>query len=537
MSTERLISSGTTPSEAEPPRLASSSHSFRQCGEPARVFEELPIASIVSVSRPDTGDISPLLLSYTIEIQYKQVKEWLHNLGIVDHTAAVHHDDESDDGLFPLHDEQTTKNRNIPSVAALPIIKPAMGGQRSISDKAKLAMQGYLNHFLGNLDIVNTREVWAVLKPGFLALVADPMDTKLIDIIVFDVLPTLEEKEGSQACLAYHVKERNPLRYSFKVRGGNGNLRFRTTSTAKVKKWVSAINDAGFGSKDGWCHPHRFGSFAPQRGLSDDESQAQWFIDGRAAFEAIACSIEAAKSEIFITGWWLCPELYMRRPFHNHSSSRLDALLETKAKEGVKIYILMYKEVPIALKINSRYSKKRLLNIHENIKVLRSPDHMSTGIYYWSHHEKLVIVDHHICFIGGLDLCFGRYDTMEHKVSDFPPYTWPGKDYYNPSYYDTPPYMKTSDDWLETVHESNHVVAVNEVKEIGPLTTTNCQWSAGTSKNQKQASHAAYCSAIQEAKTLASTLRLMEYYAPWSFASIGGVDDNVQQGASLDACQ
>ncbi|KAG7030138.1 Phospholipase D zeta 1, partial [Cucurbita argyrosperma subsp. argyrosperma] len=761
MSTERLISSGTTPSEAEPPRLASSSHSFRQCGEPARVFEELPIASIVSVSRPDTGDISPLLLSYTIEIQYKQfkwslvkkasqvlylhfalkrrafieelhekqeqVKEWLHNLGIVDHTAAVHHDDESDDG-------------NVPSVAALPIIKPAMGGQRSISDKAKLAMQGYLNHFFGNLDIVNTREVckflevskmsfvrehgpklkegylmvkhlkqltgsdssikcfachccsccvynwkkvWAVLKPGFLALVADPMDTKLLDIIVFDVLPTLEEKEGSQACLAYHVKERNPLRYSFKVRGGNGNLRFRTTSTAKVKKWVSAINDAGFGSKDGWCHPHRFGSFAPQRGLSDDESQAQWFIDGRAAFEAIACSIEAAKSEIFITGWWLCPELYMRRPFHNHSSSRLDALLETKAKEGVKIYILMYKEVPIALKINSRYSKKRLLNIHENIKVLRSPDHMS-------HHEKLVIVDHHICFIGGLDLCFGRYDTMEHKVSDFPPYTWPGKDYYNPResepnswedtmsdelerekcprmpwhdvhcalwgspcrdiarhfvqrwnhakrdkapneekipllmpqhdmvlpHYmgrstelsvknkgseqdhqkqntedfffssspqedipllmpqdvgglpdsniqrnsqmnkqmeiqssamdsfqaynvesstqyeqanglfdefgfldefgdfglsraattDTPPYMKTSDDWLETVHESNHVVAVNEVKEIGPLTTTNCQvirsvsqWSAGTSKPEASI-HAAYCSAIQEAK-------------------------------------
>ena len=73
MSTKRLISSGTTP-ETEPPRLfASALHSFRQCVESARVFEELPIVSIVSVSRPDTGDISPLLLSYTIEIQYKQV--------------------------------------------------------------------------------------------------------------------------------------------------------------------------------------------------------------------------------------------------------------------------------------------------------------------------------------------------------------------------------------------------------------------------------------------------------------------------------
>lgn len=49
-----------------------------------------------------------------------------------------------------------------------------------------------------------------------------------------------------------------------------------------------------------------------------------------------------------------------------------------------------------------------------------------------SHHEKIVIVDYQICFIGGLDLCFGRYDTFEHKVNDYPSAVWPGKDYYNP---------------------------------------------------------------------------------------------------------
>lgn len=42
---------------------------------------------------------------------------------------------------------------------------------------------------------------------------------------------------------------------------------------------------------------------------------------------------------------------------------------------------------------------------------------------------------------------------------------------------DAPAYMKTSDDWLETEPESNHVVAVNDVKEIGPITTSNCQVS------------------------------------------------------------
>ncbi|KAG1371287.1 Phospholipase D zeta 2 [Cocos nucifera] len=440
------------------PTLASS-HSFRQPEHP-KIFDELPKATIVSVSRPDASDISPVLLSYTIEVQYKQVKEWLQNLGIGEHTPVVQDDDEADDEHVPIHHEEgyASKNRNVPSSAAFPIIRPQIGRQQSISHRAKVAMQGYLSHFLGNLDIVNSREVckflevsrlsflpeygpklkedyvtvkhlpkiqredddkrcsaccwfnccngnwqkvWAVLKPGFLALLEDPFDTKLLDIIVFDVLPPSDGNGEDRVSLAMETKERNPLRF-------------------------------GFQPPEGWCYPHRFGSFAPPRGLTEDGSRVQWFIDGQAAFEAIASSIEEAKSEIFITDWWLCPELYLRRPFSVHGSSRLDALLDAKAKQGVQIYILLYKEVALALKINSVYSKRRLLNIHENVKVLRYPDHFSTGIYLWSHHEKIVIVDNRICFLGGLDLCFGRYDDFEHKVGDFPPLIWPGKDYYNP---------------------------------------------------------------------------------------------------------
>lgn len=41
-------------------------------------------------------------------------------------------------------------------------------------------------------------------------------------------------------------------------------------------------------------------ALAPPRGLNDDGSQAQWFIDGQAAFEAIAASIENAKSEVCV---------------------------------------------------------------------------------------------------------------------------------------------------------------------------------------------------------------------------------------------
>jgi phospholipase D1/2 len=62
-------------------------------------------------------------------------------------------------------------------------------------------------------------QVWAVLKPGFLALMDDPFETKLLDIIVFDVLPlpVSSRKEGSQVYLANHIKEHNLLRYAFRV--------------------------------------------------------------------------------------------------------------------------------------------------------------------------------------------------------------------------------------------------------------------------------------------------------------------------------
>lgn len=421
--------------QPEPLQLPSMTSSFffstsQQGLEFTRIFDELPKAKIISVSRPDPADISPMLLTYTIEFRYKQfkwqlvkkasqvfylhfalkkrafieeihekqeqVKEWLQNLGIGDHTgdhAAVVQDDD-DDETVPLHHDESARNRDVPSIAALPIIRPALGRQHSMSDQAKVAMQGYLNHFLSNIDMVNSPEVckflevsklsfspeygpklkedfvrvkhltqiprdddhtkccachwcsccndnwqkvWAVLKPGFLALLEGPFDTKPLDIIVFDVLPASDGNGEGRVSLAKEIKERNPLRHSFKVSCGSRSIRLRTKSNAKVKDWVAAINDAGLRPPEGWCHPHRFGSFAPPRGLTEDGSQAQWFVDGLAAFEAIALAIEEAKSEIFICGWWLCPELYLRRPFHAHASSRLDALLEAKAKQGVQV--------------------------------------------------------------------------------------------------------------------------------------------------------------------------------------------------------
>ena len=47
------------------------------------------------------------------------------------------------------------------------------------------------------------------------------------------------------------------------------------------------------------------------------------------------------------------------------------------------------------------------MNESKNIVVIRHPD---TFIFFWSHHEKMAVIDNKVLFMGGLDLCFGRYE-------------------------------------------------------------------------------------------------------------------------------
>ncbi|KAL4949191.1 hypothetical protein BDW69DRAFT_80453 [Aspergillus filifer] len=56
-------------------------------------------------------------------------------------------------------------------------------------------------------------------------------------------------------------------------------------------------------------------------------------------------------------------------------------------------------------------------------------------ILYWAHHEKLCIVDGQVAFMGGLDMCYGRWDTHQHALSDVHDHpaeiVFPGQDYNN----------------------------------------------------------------------------------------------------------
>ncbi|CAO3630936.1 unnamed protein product [Mucor hiemalis] len=175
---------------------------------------------------------------------------------------------------------------------------------------------------------------------------------------------------------------------------------------------------------------HRYDSFAPIR----HEAMVKYFIDGHDYCWAVAEAIENAKEVVYIEDWWLSPELYLRRPPAKYPEFRIDALLKRKAEEGVMIYVVVYKEVELALTLDSAHTKKALQDLHENIVVQRHPDHAVGGTFFWSHHEKFVVVDNHIAFLGGIDLCYGRWDTHAHRLADFTTNNpeleiYPGQDY------------------------------------------------------------------------------------------------------------
>ncbi|CAL8303021.1 unnamed protein product [Gadus morhua 'NCC'] len=156
----------------------------------------------------------------------------------------------------------------------------------------------------------------------------------------------------------------------------------------------------------------RYEGFAMPR----ENTLTKWYVNGSGYFSDLADALEQAKEEIFITDWWLSPEVFLKRPATD-SYWRLDEILKRKAEQGVKVCVLLYKEVELALGINSGHSKRTLMDMHPNIKVMRHPD-VSSVVILWAHHEKMVAIDQSVAFVGGLDLAFGRWDDSQYRLTD-----------------------------------------------------------------------------------------------------------------------
>ncbi|ESQ32073.1 hypothetical protein EUTSA_v10003665mg [Eutrema salsugineum] len=161
-------------------------------------------------------------------------------------------------------------------------------------------------------------------------------------------------------------------------------------------------------------------------------------------WEDIFDAIWNAKHLIYITGWSVYPDITLiRDPKRSRpgGNMKLGELLKKKAEENVTVLMLVWDDRTS----NEAFKRDGLMMTHDqetydyfkNTKVRcvlcpRNPDNGGSIVQgfevaaMFTHHQKTVVVDAEVdgsktkrrivSFLGGIDLCDGRYDTEEHPL-------------------------------------------------------------------------------------------------------------------------
>lgn len=290
---------------------------------------------------------------------------------------------------------------------------------------------------------------WTLVCESFILLVKGLNSCEIQDVFLvdpkFSIKTTIGKHQGAQGLEKLEAKASDLKSFVLNMENSARSLKLLTRGEHDLRQWVRSINSMV--AQTPWGQPHRFDSFAPVR----TNVASEWFVDGRDYMWVLSEALENARDTIFILDWWLSPELYLRRPPEGNQKWRLDRILKRRAEAGVKIYVVVYRNIEISIPIDSFWTKHSLLDLHKNIHILRSPNQfLQKKAVFWAHHEKVCIIDNTIAFCGGIDLCFGRWDTPQHSVVDdartpfyadnkdataekrAPVQTWVGKDYSNP---------------------------------------------------------------------------------------------------------
>uniref|UniRef100_A0A8C1ZFF2 Phospholipase n=1 Tax=Cyprinus carpio TaxID=7962 RepID=A0A8C1ZFF2_CYPCA len=243
---------------------------------------------------------------------------------------------------------------------------------------------------------------WLVVKDSFV-LYMRPEDGQVGTVILYDK--------------GFHIKigtRETGVRHGVTIENLCRALTIKCSTYRQARWWGHSIDEFSQMFGQDFLRENRHGSFTPVR----ENTSLKWFVNAAGYFDAIADALEGAKEEIFITAWWLSPEIFLKRLVVDGSMWRLDHVLKRKAQQGVKIFVLLYKEVEVVMGLNSEYTKKTLMGLHSNIRVIRHPDHMPSTALLWAHHEKLVVIDQSLAFLGGIDLAYGRWDDSQHRLTD-----------------------------------------------------------------------------------------------------------------------
>ncbi|KAL7612903.1 hypothetical protein Lser_V15G07160 [Lactuca serriola] len=176
-------------------------------------------------------------------------------------------------------------------------------------------------------------------------------------------------------------------------------------------------------------------------------------LDGGKVYEHNSCwediceAISSAHHMIYIVGWSIFDKVKLirepTRQLPRGGDLTLGELLKYKSEEGVRVLLLVWDDKTSHSKLfinttgvmQTHDEETRKFFRHSSVHCVLSPRYGSgkLGLFKqqvvggaFTHHQKCVLVDtqslsYHnnrkiTAFLGGLDLCDGRYDTPEHRL-------------------------------------------------------------------------------------------------------------------------
>lgn len=145
-------------------------------------------------------------------------------------------------------------------------------------------------------------------------------------------------------------------------------------------------------------------------------TSAGLLIDGRDFFRAVYDACSQAERTIFMAGWQFASDVELLRGDDvcdpAYPSSFLDFLRELcEHKPALEVYLLPWDSSAVfAFEREPLQRLKFRRKGHPRIHWRMDNSHPPGA----SHHQKLIVIDRSLAFVGGMDLCTSRWDDRQH---------------------------------------------------------------------------------------------------------------------------
>lgn len=146
-------------------------------------------------------------------------------------------------------------------------------------------------------------------------------------------------------------------------------------------------------------------------------------IDGEAFFTALHAAITDARHYVYVAGWCLTPHIpLLRRDAQDLRASRLLAAL-SEAAQRVPVRLLLWSGAPALLEPTRRTMRAVAATIAAEARGDLVCHLDPTAGSHHSHHQKAIVVDGQVAFVGGMDVTTfqgDRWDTPAHRLRHGP---------------------------------------------------------------------------------------------------------------------